>query len=149
MISARGQSRMLAAAYEAVRSFTYPSGTKVRCRRAEGRTAGGAFVAQGVAVVLLEGGGPAVPLSEIEVDRESLPAPTWVLVETFASKQRGRPVYFRTYTSIGPAATEDLAEAHRFDSREAAVASRAYSHVLSFYEPLELESFPEGGGAPK
>ncbi len=149
MISPSAQRRLHAPAYAAVRAFDHPSGTVVRYRGTEGRTVGGAFVAQGVAVVLVEGAGPAIPLTEIEVVAVDRPAPVWVLVETLSSRQRGRPVYFLAWTGIGPAATENLAEAARFASQADAARNPACSHFLSFYEPLELESLPEGGDAEK
>lgn len=52
---------------------------------------------------------------------------------------KGQPQYFRFWTVIGPAATPYIAEAARFPSREAAMASPAYAHFASFYEPTEFK----------
>lgn len=64
--------------------------------------------------------------------------PEYILRETLASMQQGKPIYFREWIRIGPAATGDLALAHRFPTREAAIQSPAYSHFLSSYEPEEV-----------
>lgn len=51
----------------------------------------------------------------------------------------GQPMYFREWTGIGPAATPELSEAQRFDSRQEACQSPAYTHWSSFYEPEEVQ----------
>ncbi len=62
----------------------------------------------------------------------------FVLQETLATKQRGKPIYFRQMTDIGPCATDDLALAKKFDSMREAMQSPAFRHALSFYEPKEV-----------
>jgi hypothetical protein len=62
----------------------------------------------------------------------------WVLLEDFQTKRQGKEMYFKAWTGIGPATTDDLEEAHRFDSKEEAVISAAYRHTLSFFEPVEI-----------
>lgn len=58
----------------------------------------------------------------------------YVLRERLASKTRGKPIYFKMMTRIGPCNTDDVREAHKFDSAEAARQSPAFYHSLSFYE---------------
>jgi hypothetical protein len=62
----------------------------------------------------------------------------WVLLEEAQTKAQRKKIYFKQWTGIGPATTNDLNEAHRFDSKEEAVMSAAYRHSLSFFEPVEL-----------
>jgi hypothetical protein len=62
----------------------------------------------------------------------------WVLLEETQTKQRGKEIYFKGWTGIGPATTDDLEEAHRFASKEEARMSAAYRHSLSFFEPVEI-----------
>ena len=64
----------------------------------------------------------------------------WVLREQLASERLGKPIWFRFWTAIGPCCTADINEAERFDSRRAAIHSRAYLHSLSFFEPELLEA---------
>ncbi len=62
----------------------------------------------------------------------------WVLLEEYLSKIKGRDFYFKAWTSIGPATTDEVNEAHQFDSKDEALMSAAYRHELSFFEPVEL-----------
>jgi len=62
----------------------------------------------------------------------------WILLEESQTKKQRKKIYFKGWTGIGPATTDDLNEAHRFDSREEAVLSAAYRHSLSFFEPVEI-----------
>jgi hypothetical protein len=62
----------------------------------------------------------------------------WVLLEEAQTKIRGKEIYFKGWIGIGPATTDDLSEAHRFDSKEEAILSAAYRHSLSFFEPVEV-----------
>lgn len=64
---------------------------------------------------------------------------SWILVEELASKQQKRPIYFQKQTAIGPMSTADLDKAQRFDSKQEAMMTPAYTHSMSFYEPQELE----------
>lgn len=66
-----------------------------------------------------------------------------VLVEKLASKAAGHEIYFWKWTDIGPAGTKHLDLAARFGSAEEARQSPAFTHFLSFYEPLELERASE------
>ena len=58
----------------------------------------------------------------------------WVLKDELTGK------YFKQWTDIGPAATNSLKEAERFDSERAAMMSPAYSHSMTFFEPVALPS---------
>jgi len=58
---------------------------------------------------------------------------TFVLREKLASKARGKPIYYKMMTRIGPCNTDNPSEAARFDSEEQARQSPAYSHWLSSY----------------
>jgi hypothetical protein len=62
----------------------------------------------------------------------------WVLRETLASEKLKQPIYFMEMVAIGPRSTSSLAKAKRFENRQAAMMSPAYSHALSCYE-AELE----------
>ena len=62
----------------------------------------------------------------------------FVLQETLATKQRGKPIYFRKMTQIGPCATDDIEQAEKFNSMREAMQSPAFRHSLSFYEPKEV-----------
>lgn len=64
---------------------------------------------------------------------------TFVLKEVVATKQRGKPIYFRMMTRIGPCNTDNADEAEKFDSKEAALRSPANRHMLSCYEAEELQ----------
>lgn len=59
----------------------------------------------------------------------------YVLQDSLATKQRGRPVYLNKITGIGPAYTEDLDKAEKFDSADDARQSPAYVHAMCFFEP--------------
>lgn len=63
---------------------------------------------------------------------------TFVLRETFVSKQQGRDVWFKQMTGIGPMTTADPAERATFATREDAAASPATRHLLSSYEIEEV-----------
>ncbi len=70
--------------------------------------------------------------------------PEFVLQSSYKTgRLKGQPQYFMFWTAIGPAATPELAKAARFPTREAAMASPAYIHHGSFYEPTELLSDPQ------
>lgn len=62
----------------------------------------------------------------------------FVLKEVVASKQQGKPIYFRMMTGIGPCNTDDIEKAEKFNSVAGATASPAYRHMFSFYEPEEV-----------
>lgn len=57
----------------------------------------------------------------------------YVLRETLASKQQGRPIYFQLQTRIGPCNTSNPRDAHRFPSEADAKACPAYAHPLCSY----------------
>jgi hypothetical protein len=63
---------------------------------------------------------------------------SYVLVETVASKRAGHPVYFRFWSRIGPVCTSELKEAMRFDTHVAALASRAMTFALTYFETKEI-----------
>lgn len=48
--------------------------------------------------------------------------------------------YFKEWTGIGPAATQDIDEAKVFASKEDAMRSPAFTFGLTFYEPTNLNS---------
>lgn len=62
----------------------------------------------------------------------------YLLKDTMETKYRGRPVYLKCNTGIGPAYTDDLAEAMIFDSKDEAVSNPAFLHSMCFFEPVEL-----------
>lgn len=64
---------------------------------------------------------------------------SFVLKETLASEQRGKPIYFRFMTDIGPCCTDDVREASRFRTAAAARQSPAWLHPLCFFEPEPME----------
>jgi len=63
----------------------------------------------------------------------------WVLVETLATKRAGKPVYFEKMTGIGPRCTTDLKLAEKFDEKIDAALSPAMRHMMSCFEPQEVE----------
>jgi len=63
----------------------------------------------------------------------------FVLKEALASEKRGKPVWFRFMTVIGPCSTQDIEERAEFPSLEAALRSPAVLHSLTFYEPVEVD----------
>jgi hypothetical protein len=63
----------------------------------------------------------------------------WVLVGTYrGGPYDGQPQYHRCDTAIGPASTPNLAEAQRFDTKQAAFDSVGFRHWASFLEPVKL-----------
>jgi hypothetical protein len=62
----------------------------------------------------------------------------WVLLEELQTKKQRKKIYFKQWTGIGPATTDDLNEAHCFESEEEAILSAAYRHSLSFFEPVQV-----------
>ena len=46
--------------------------------------------------------------------------------------------YFKSWTGIGPAGTKDVNEAERFESKQEAMQSPAFTFSLMSYEPIEL-----------
>jgi hypothetical protein len=64
---------------------------------------------------------------------------SWILVEKLATKQNGKPLYYRGWTPIGPRCTEDIKEAEKFETKFDAWGSRAYSFSLTFFEPEEVK----------
>jgi hypothetical protein len=62
----------------------------------------------------------------------------WVLYEDFASEKRGKPVYLKCMTGIGPCTTTSLEDAQKFNSKDEALVHPAMLHMLSFFEPREV-----------
>ena len=62
----------------------------------------------------------------------------FVLRERLASKTRGKPIYFKMMTRIGPCNTDNIDEACKFNTEAEAKQSPAFCHSLSFYtvEPV-------------
>jgi len=58
----------------------------------------------------------------------------WVLLDQALSESRRKKIYFKEWAGTGPVTTDDLNEAHRFDSEEEARMSAAYRYSLSFFE---------------
>lgn len=59
----------------------------------------------------------------------------WVLLEELQGKKR----YFQRWSNYTPVTTDDLREAHSFDSKEAARLSAAYRHRESSFVPVEVQ----------
>lgn len=59
----------------------------------------------------------------------------FVLTDTLETKKRGKPVYLLTQTGIGPAYTESMEEAQKFDTEQQAMQHPAYVHPMCFFEP--------------
>ena len=67
---------------------------------------------------------------------------SFVLVETFVSKQQGCTIWFKQMTGIGPQTTADPEERATFATREDAAACPATRHLLSSYEIHEVAALP-------
>jgi hypothetical protein len=63
----------------------------------------------------------------------------FVLIEKLATKEYGRPFYFRKMTGIGPMNTSERQHAAEFDTLEAARACPTNFHVWSFYDVIHAE----------
>lgn len=72
---------------------------------------------------------------------------SYVLVETFTSKQSGRTHWFQRMTGIGPMATADPDKAAVFLTEDGARRCPALWHPLSFYEVQVSEFSPAEPGA--
>lgn len=57
-----------------------------------------------------------------------------------ASKYQGKPLWFHQMTAIGPMTTADPSERAEFSSKEEAVRSPAFAHMLSLWEIEEVSS---------
>lgn len=66
----------------------------------------------------------------------------YILIDSY---QDGRPKYFKQMTAIGPAATSDISEAARFQTRDDAVASPAHRHWSANWKIEELIQVSNGG----
>jgi hypothetical protein len=64
----------------------------------------------------------------------------YVLVETVASANQGRTLYFKQMTAIGPMTTADLGSAQRFATEQDARMHPAMFHMLTVFEPREVRS---------
>ena len=62
----------------------------------------------------------------------------WVLLEEAQTKTQRKKMYFKGWVGNGPVTTNDLDEAHRFESKEEARLSAAYRNSLSSFAPVEL-----------
>ena len=62
----------------------------------------------------------------------------FVLQDSLQTKRRKKPVYLHYVTGIGPAYTDRLEEAEKFDSKVLAMESPAYMHSMCFFEPVEI-----------
>lgn len=58
----------------------------------------------------------------------------YVLREVIASKRRGRPVWFKQMTAIGPMTTADPSERAVFPTEDAARQCPAMWHALAFFD---------------
>lgn len=63
----------------------------------------------------------------------------WILLEQSLTQQKGKQIYFKGWTGIGPALTEDMQEAHRFDSEQACHVSAAYRIKYVSFVPMEVQ----------
>lgn len=68
----------------------------------------------------------------------------YVLRESLASKQQGRPVYFQMQTRIGPCHTSNQRDAHRFPTEHDARTCPAYAHPLCHYVVEPAPEVPHG-----
>lgn len=68
----------------------------------------------------------------------------YVLRETLASKQQGRPIYYQMPTRIGPCHTSNPRDAHRFATEAEAKACPAYWHPLCNYVVEPAPEVPHG-----
>ena len=68
----------------------------------------------------------------------------FALREKLASDSRGKDIWFRFWTQIGPCATDDEKERALFPTQQDAYQSSAYLHPLSFYEPVEVAADAPG-----
>lgn len=68
----------------------------------------------------------------------------YALKETLASKSRGKDIWYRFWTQIGPCCTDNTKQRALFKSRDEAMRSNAMSHSLSFFETVELPDDAEG-----
>lgn len=64
--------------------------------------------------------------------------PSYALREALASERAGHDKWFKQMTAIGPMTTSVSAERAVFDSRQTAMQSPAYRHMLSCYEVVEV-----------
>ena len=62
----------------------------------------------------------------------------WVLLDQALSESRRKRIFFKEWAGSGPVTTDDLNEAHRFDSEEEAKMSAAYRYSLNFFEAVEV-----------
>jgi len=63
----------------------------------------------------------------------------FALKETLASKKRGKDIWYRFWTHIGPCCTDKPAERALFKSADEARSSQAFIYPLSFFEPVEVD----------
>jgi len=68
----------------------------------------------------------------------------YALQNILATKERGKPVWFRFWTQIGPCSTSKPEERALFKSEEESKQNSAYAHPLCFFEPVEVEE-KDGG----
>lgn len=62
----------------------------------------------------------------------------YVLQDSLETSKRGKPVYLWKQTGIGPAYTESLEDAEKFDDEKAAMRHPAYLHPMCFFEPAPV-----------
>lgn len=63
---------------------------------------------------------------------------SWVL-KNFSVGPKGKPLFFRCMTAIGPACTDKPDEAEHFATEREAMRHPAYSFGLCTFEPHNLE----------
>lgn len=61
----------------------------------------------------------------------------FILEDSLETKKRQKPVYLKGISGIGPMYTESLDEAEKFNNKQDAMQSPAYSHPLCFFEPKD------------
>lgn len=64
----------------------------------------------------------------------------FVLRAPIASRRRGRDVWFREMTAIGPRTTANIDERAVFDTRVQAAMHPANRHMLAIFEVEEIEN---------
>jgi len=67
----------------------------------------------------------------------------FVLVDTLATKKRGKPVFFGGMSGIGPRFCEEFSSAIKFEDKNKAMESPAFSHSLCFFEPQLASQFEQ------
>lgn len=63
----------------------------------------------------------------------------WILLEQSLTKEKGREIYFKGWSALGPETTDKIDEAHQFDSEQACEVSAAYRIKYMSFVPIEVQ----------